>query len=80
MPNWRRDGKAVGLQGLGVELGNDLRLREVGRTDGDRFQVSRYLPAAERVGAAAPGNITVISANTATRTARLHRTCARHSP
>ena len=47
------DGKAVGLQGLGVELGNDLRFREVGRTDDDRFQIARYLPAAEGVGAAA---------------------------
>ena len=47
------DGEAVGLQRLGVELGDDLAFGEVGRTDGDRLQISRYLPAAERIGAAA---------------------------
>src|SRR5690349_21234482 len=47
------DGEAVGFQRLGVELGDDLRLGEVGRTDLDRLEISGYLSAAERVGAAA---------------------------
>jgi hypothetical protein len=49
------DVEAVGLQRLGVDLGDDLALGEVGRPDRDRLQVSRYLPAAERIGAAAGG-------------------------
>ena len=47
------DREAVGLQRLRVDLGDDLRLREVGRADDDRLQVAGDLAAAERVGTAA---------------------------
>ena len=47
------DGEAVGLQRLRVDLGDDLRLREVGRAHDDRLQITGDRAAAERVRAAA---------------------------
>ncbi|ABK74270.1 hypothetical protein MSMEI_6169 [Mycolicibacterium smegmatis MC2 155] len=49
------DVKAVGLQRLGVDLGDDLRLREIGRADPDGLEVTRDLAAAQGIRTASTG-------------------------
>jgi hypothetical protein len=46
------DVETVGLQHLCVDLGDDLRLREVRRTHLDGVEITRYRAAAQRIGAA----------------------------
>ena len=73
------DGEAVRLQRLGVDLGDDLRFGEVGRADGDRFQIARYLPAAERVGTAACRQHPCDQREHGHQDRQTPSTCARHT-